>query len=55
VALLRSRGVAVGLIGVKALLEMLLPVLVGAALGWGLAAALVRLLGLRRCWSRALS
>lgn len=45
VALLRSRGVAVGPIGVKALLEMLLPVLVGAALGWGLAAALVRLLG----------
>lgn len=45
VALLRSRGVSTRLIGVKALLEMLPSVCVGAAVGWAVALALVRVLG----------
>ncbi len=45
VALLASRGVAAGPIGLKAALEMLLPVSAGAMLGWIGASGLVRLLG----------
>lgn len=44
VTLLRSRGVAAGPIGVKALLEMSLPIAVGAVLGWAAGLGLTRLL-----------
>lgn len=45
VALLTSRGVSTAPIGIKAALEMLLPVAAGAALGWAGSSLLVRWLG----------
>lgn len=45
VALLRSRGVSTRLIGLKALLEMLPSVCVGAAVGWAAALGLLRVVG----------
>lgn len=45
VVMLSSRGVGPAAIGVKAALEMALPAVVGAAAGWGVASAMVRVLG----------
>lgn len=45
VVMLAARGVGPAAIGVKAGLEMLLPALVGAVAGWGVAYAVVRALG----------
>jgi putative ABC transport system permease protein len=45
VVMLSARGVGAAPIGVKAALEMALPAVVGAAAGWGVALAVVKLLG----------